>query len=142
MPLSGLDVTRISRSLSQIADRSDDLVDAYFERLEEVELPPADQTLGLRLRREEGFAVRLVRRGRTWLAARDGLGSEAFSQALRQVARAMPSAAYPEPVLEPIPLWAGVDASEVLAFPSRVSEEIRRQHAAFPYRLTLRRHQR
>ncbi len=142
MPLSGLNVTSISRSLSQIADRPDDLVDAYFERLEEVELPPADEALGLRLRREEGFAVRLVRRGRTWLAARDGIRSAAFTQAMRQVARALPSAAYPEPVLETPALGTGVDATEVLAFPSRVSEAIRRHHAAFPYRLTLRRHQR
>ena len=61
MPLSGLDVTGVSRSLSQIADQPDDLVDTYFERLEEVELPPADEELGLRVRREEGFAIRLLR---------------------------------------------------------------------------------
>lgn len=142
MPLSGLDVTGVSRSLSQIADQPDDLVDTYFERLEEVELPPADEELGLRVRREEGFAIRLLRSSQMWLAARDGIDSKGFTQALRQVARALPSTAYPEPALETPPLWTEVDAGEMLEFPGRLSETIRRRHAAFPYRLTLRRHRR
>jgi len=84
----------VARALAQIAERDGDVVDAYFERLEEVEIPPAEEPLGLRVRREEGLAVRLVRGGRTWLATRDTVGSRAFSQALRQVARALPAKVY------------------------------------------------
>ena len=142
MPLSGLDATSISRSLSQIADQPDDLADVYFERLEELELPPADEALGLRQRCEEGFAVRLVRGGRTWLAARDEIRSDAFTQALRQVARALPSASYPKPDLSTPSLPAAIEAPEVLSFPSRVAEQIRSHHAGFPHRLTVRRHRR
>ena len=51
VPLSGLDATAVARCLSQIADHGDDLADAYFERLEEVEYPAADEAPGIRVRR-------------------------------------------------------------------------------------------
>ena len=72
-PLSRLDARGIARSLSQIADRRGDLADAYFERLEVVELPPESRAPGFRVRREEGLAVRLLRGRASWLAgARPG----------------------------------------------------------------------
>ena len=68
--LAELDTIAVGRGLSQIADRQGDVVDAFFERREELELPPRDEAPGLRSWREEGLAVRLLRRGRTWLASR------------------------------------------------------------------------
>jgi len=59
-----LDTAAVARALSQIADQPEDLVDAFFERREEVELPPEDDSPGVRVWREEGFAVRLLRRRR------------------------------------------------------------------------------
>ena len=78
-------------------NRRDDLVDAFFERREDVELPPADVAPGPRCWREEGLAVRLLRQGRTWLASRDAIDADAFQGAVRQVARALPAATYPAP---------------------------------------------
>ena len=140
--LDGLDTAAVARALSQVGDRDDDLVDAFFERREEVELPADGETPGFRLVREEGLAVRLVRGGQSWLSARDELGSEAFADALRQVARALSSALYPEPRLDPEP-WGDPPAAEELAeLPLELARAIRAHHVAFPLRLTVRRHRR
>ena len=88
--LAELDTIAVGRGLSQIADRHGDVVDAFFERREEVELPPEGESPGPRSWHEEGLAVRLLRHGRTWLAARDAIDADSFQDAVRQVARALP----------------------------------------------------
>lgn len=141
-PFADLDRAAVARAVSQLAQRPGDFVDAYFERLEEVELPADGEAPGMRVRREEGFAIRLVREGRTWLASRDDLRPRSFAQALRQVARVLPAAAYPEPRLE-LPPWAETPVeTALLDFPTRLQRAIRQRHVAFPLRLTLRRHRR
>jgi len=142
VPFSPLDKAAVARTLSQIAEQPEDLVDAFFERREEVELAPEDEAPGLRVRREEGFAVRLVREGRTWLAARDRVDGKSFAEALRQVARALPSATYPEPALAPSPWSAPPHAPELLDFPAAVARAVRSHHVGFPLRITVRRHRR
>lgn len=141
-PLSRLDARGIARSLSQIADRRGDLADAYFERLEVVELPPESRAPGFRVRREEGLAVRLLRGTGSWLAARDQVDKDSFHDALRRAARAMPRASYPLPDID-WPRWSTpVDAAEVQEFPSRFHEALRRHDADASARLTVRRHRR
>ncbi len=142
MPFSALDTAAIARTLSQIAEQPEDIVDAYFERREEAEVPPAGEGSGLRIWREEGFAIRLTRGGHTWLASRDSIEPKAFAEALRLVARALPAATYPEP-----PLRVALDtdlpsAPEVLAFPGLVSRALRNHHVGFHLRLSVRRHRR
>lgn len=142
VPFSVLDTKGIARSLSQVADQADDLADAFFERLETVELPPAEAESGVRVRLESGLAVRLVRGGRTWLAVRDAVTPEAYARALRQIARALPMAAYPEPSWQ-VPNEAEVEGLDTIAeFPGAVTREIRRHHTAFPLQMTVRRHRR
>lgn len=141
MPFQGLDKAGVARALAQIAEREDDLVDAYFERTEETELAPQEEAPGQRIRREEGLAVRLVRDGHTWLAARDSIAPHLFAEALRQVARVLPAAAYPEPELTMEP-WLPGAALELAEFPPAVERAVRSQHVAFPLRLTVRRHRR
>jgi predicted Zn-dependent protease len=144
-PFASLDLPAAARALAQIADRPGDLVDAYFERTEEVTLPPDDRpgpAPGVEVRREEGLAIRLVRDGRVWLSARDSIDAHAFSGTLRRAARALPAAAYPEPDLVPAP-WPGPAAApEVLELPSRLARAVRARRAAFALRLTVRRHRR
>jgi predicted Zn-dependent protease len=139
--LSGIDVAAVARALGQIAERPDDLVDAFFERYEEVELRAGDDGPGTSLRREEGLAIRLCRDDRTWLASRDGLEPRLFAEALRQVARVQPRGATVEPALRP-PAWTETAAPELQAFARAVERAIRAQHAAFPLALTVRRHRR
>ncbi|MGB6365697.1 MAG: metallopeptidase TldD-related protein [Thermoanaerobaculia bacterium] len=142
VPFSGLDTKGIARSLSQVADRESDVADAFFERLEVVELPPAEAESGVRVRLETGLAVRLVREGQTWLAVRDSVEPDSYTRALRQIARALPMAAYPEPSWEAPPHGEveGIDA--IAEFPGAVTREIRQHHAAFPLQMTVRRHRR
>ncbi len=142
MPFSQLDSAGIARALSQIAERPTDLADAYFERLEVFELPPGDRAPGLRVRRESGLAIRLLRDGQTWLAGRDRVDAEAFRDALRRVGRAMPRVPYPQPQLDDKPWREAPEAPEVLEFPSAVDQALRARHLAAPLRLTVRRHRR
>jgi len=142
MPFSELDTPAVARTLSQIAEKPEDLVDAYFERREEIELAPEGESSGLRVWREEGFAVRLAREGKTWLAARDSIEPRAFAEALRQVARALSSAAYPEPALQVRPPAEAPAAQELLGFPAALSRAVRAHHVGFPVRFAVRRHQR
>lgn len=142
MHLAELDHAGIARNLSQIADHRRDLADAYFERLEVVELPPEDQHPGIRVRRESGVAVRLVRHERTWLATRDGISRDTFGGALRRVARALPRTAYPEPRF-PVESWREAPAApEVQEFPAALLRALRAHHVKLSYRLTVRRHRR
>lgn len=142
MPFAELDTAAVARTLSQIAEEPEDVVDAFFERREEIELAPEDEAPGLRVWREEGFALRLVREGRTWLATRDGMSGRAFAEALRQVARALPSAAYPEPELRPARAEAAPAVPELLDFPAAVGRAVRAHHVGFSVRLSVRRHRR
>ncbi len=137
-----LDSAGVARALSQIAEQEDDLVDAYFERVEEIVLPAEGGPPGIKVRREEGLAVRLVRRERSWLAARDGIRPDYFAEALRQVARTLPAAPYPEPKLELPPWESSIDARELAEVEPAVQRHLREHHSAFPLRLTVARHQR
>jgi predicted Zn-dependent protease len=141
MPFSKLDTAAVARTLSQIAEQSTDVVDAFFERREEVELAPEGEAGALRVWREEGFAVRLVREGLTWMASRDAIEARPFAEALRQVARAISAASYPEPTLEVAPPEP-VAAPELLDFPAALSRAVRAHHVGFPLRVAVRRHRR
>jgi predicted Zn-dependent protease len=143
MPFSQLDTAAVARTLSQIAEQPDDVVDAFFERREESELPPEDEAPGLRVRREEGFAIRLTREGRTWLASRDSVSARQFAEALRQVARVFSSATYPEPAFQLSPFEPDPrTAAELAGIPEALTRAIRSHHVGFPVRLTVRRHRR
>lgn len=142
MPFTDLDTTSVARFLSQIADHQGDLADAFFERRETSEVPPADEAAGIRIWREEGFAIRLIREGGTWLASRDQIEPPLFAEALRQVARVMPAAPYSPPTLRISPFADSDVSPELVHFPRRVTRAIRRRLAGFPLRLQVRRHRR
>ncbi|MCB1056831.1 MAG: TldD/PmbA family protein [Acidobacteria bacterium] len=142
MPFSALDTAAVARALSQLAEQSEDLVDVFLERSEVVLLPPDGDPPGFRVTREEGLAVRLSRGDRTWLAARDGIEPRSFSEALRQVARVLPAAAYPEPRLDVAPWEGPATAEEMATFGPDVQRLLRQEHVAFPLRMTVSRHRR
>ena len=142
MSFASLETLPIARSLAQIADHDDDVAEVFLERVEEVAAGGYDDGPGLRVRREEGFAVRLARDGRTWLAARDGFDGEQFAGALRQAARALPTATYSIPRLEVPPNHQPVLASEVLEFEGLVRDAVRAHHTAFQFRIETRRYRR
>ncbi|MFN7942556.1 MAG: metallopeptidase TldD-related protein [Thermoanaerobaculia bacterium] len=137
MAFEKLDAPALARALAAVADRAEDHAEIFFESCEELELPPEGAAVGLRRRRDQGFAVRLLRDGRSWLASRDGIDGRGFVEALRQVARALP-AALVEPALEPQGDLPGIDSAELLAFPALLERAIRSHHAAFPARVGVR----
>lgn len=142
MSLSGLNTAAIARALAQMGDRPDDHVEAFFERRERLELAPEGEVCGLRLRREEGLAVRLVRDRRTWLASRDEISADALADALRQTARVLPVAPYPLPALTAGPWSESVPAAALHDFTPALHRAVRRRHVAFPLRISVRHHRR
>ena len=61
MALSGIEPAAVARCLGQLATGAADHAEAYFERVEEVELPSDEESPGVRARHEEGLAIRLLR---------------------------------------------------------------------------------
>ena len=142
MPFSDLDTNAVARSLARVAERQDDLADAYFERREEIEVAPPDESAGVRVWREQGFALRLIREGQTSMASRDEIDPAEFSDAMRQIARVMPVAPFSSPSLRIAPFDSAEVPIELQEFPLRVTEAIRRRLAGFPLQLRTRRHRR
>src|SRR5258708_39846857 len=75
MPFSRLDAAAVARTLSQIAEQPEDVVDAFFERREEVEVAPEGDPGALRVWREGGGAGRRGRGRRPPAAFRGGGGA-------------------------------------------------------------------
>ena len=140
MTWAKLETAAVARALSAVATEPGDLAEVYFERRVDAEWPPAEARCGLRVRQEEGLAVRLVRGNHTWLASRDEITGAALLDALRQVARAHP-AALVEPELSVGPPPA-VPVATLRSFAGALERAIRRHHVAFPLRLTVRWHRR
>lgn len=141
MSFPGFDAPAIARALALVVGDADEPTEIYCERRIDLELPPEGAPTGLRERREEGLAARLVRGERTWIASRDGLSGRDLAEALRQVARAWP-AAPPVPEFELGPSGIEPPRGEMLAFGRRLEGALRRRFAAFPLRLTVRWHRR
>ncbi len=142
VPLSGVDVAAFARWLAQVAERPDDHADLFLERREEVEHPGDGRRPGLRVVREQGLAVRLLRGRQTFLASSDRLDGPAFADALRRAARALPSTSLPEPSLA-APVWPALEGARSLpAFAERVREALRARLVAFPLQLRIRAHRR
>jgi len=142
MPLSNLETGGIARCLAQVADRSRDHVDSFFEVLSETGVSGPSGALESESRSESGLAVRLLREGRSWLASSDGISPALFSRAVARVARARPSAVAPPPrslVGEALRLE---DPSELAGFVDAVELAIKRRHATFPIEWDLRSHRR
>lgn len=141
MPFSRLDSSSIARALSHIADEAADVADTFFERREDIELQP-DASPGLRVWREEGFAIRLMREDTTWLAGRDGVTRDIFHEAIRRVARAMPRTPFSLSGLDIEPWQGRPEASELQEFPSELNRAVKAHRVDFPLELTVRRHRR
>jgi TldD protein len=142
VPFAQIDHAALARTLAQLVDGPDDIVDAFLERLEVVELPGDGGPPGLRRWREEGLAVRLCRGGQSWLASRDGIDAAGLVDAVRQVARVHPRAASPMVNVE-VAAWPGEGRpAELDAFPRVLDRSLRERRVAFAYRLAVRRHRR
>ncbi len=140
MTWANLETAAVARALAAIAAEPGDLAEVYFERRVDAEWPPAEARCGMRVRREEGLAVRLVRGNHAWMASRDRITGGDLASALRQVARAQPAAMI-EPELAVGPESA-IPVATLRTFAAELERAIRKHHVAFPLRLTTRWHRR
>lgn len=140
MTWAKLETAAVARALAAIAAEPGDLAEVYFERRVDAEWPPAEAPCGLRVRREEGLAVRLVRGDRAWLASRDAISGADLVSALRQVARAQPATML-EMELTPGPLPT-IPLATLRGFAGELERAVGKHHVAFPFRLTARWHRR
>jgi predicted Zn-dependent protease len=140
MTWAKLETAAVARALSAVAAEPGDLAEVYFERRVDAEWPAGEARCGLRVLREEGLAVRLVRGSHSWLASRDAISGADLVDALRQVARAQPATLLePELAVGPPP---AVPVLSLRAFSGELERAIRRHHVAFPFRPTVRWHRR
>ena len=148
MWFSEADASALGRCLAQVADAGSDVVDLFLECKREWELRSEEPGPGFVERFDDGFAVRLVRAGLTYLAARDGFEKGALEAALRDVARVSPAMPYRAPDLRPPPsaVDPAVDGQAVqrqlAEFLVRVRRIVRERHASFEFRMRVARHQR
>ena len=137
-----MDGGAVARLLSLVSEDPAALVDAFFERREELELMPAGESCGIRTRREEGFAIRLVSGDQTWMVSRDAIDGDLVLEAVRRTARRMAQGLALAPRLRSLPWEDSGDRAEMMAFPAQVETRLRKRRLAFPCRLLLRRHRR
>lgn len=142
MWFSDADAAAAGRCLAQVADEDRDVADLFLEWRREVELREESSGPGIVERTDQGFAVRLVRDGQTYLSVRDGFDSGALKSALREVARVVPVSAYSVPELGPPDLPERFEDEELRAFPSRVRQAVRSRHVAFDFEMRIARHTR
>lgn len=140
MTWSSFETAAVARALAAVAPEPEDRAEVYFERRSDAEWPPEEAACGVRLRREEGLAARLVRGERSWLASRDAISGSELAGALRQIARAQPPA-MAEPELR-LGAWPKAPISALRTFRAELEKAVRKYHVAFPFRLTTRWHRR
>jgi predicted Zn-dependent protease len=141
MSLRELDTAAVARAFAGVSSGAEDPSEVFFETLRDVQYTSGEGPPELACRVEQGFSVRLTRGGRSWMASRDAIRGRELVEALRQVARSLPSGFGAEPVLEIPP--ATFDRPEALLEQgAALTDAIRARHAAFPLRLSILRRQR
>lgn len=128
MPFSLVDAAGVVRALQQIADRDDDRVDAYFERIEEI--TTASGQASADVRRESGLAVRLARGDATWLASSDGIDEHRFADALRRASRGAQQLGSVRTDVRERPWTLPPEAPEILELRGRLEARLEAQFPA------------
>ena len=134
------DVTALNESLTRLVDRPTERAEAFFERLETVELLPGDARDRLRLRREQGLSVRCMEAGSNRLAAADTISGPAFASCCDRVAGTAGSIG-PAPRIR-VGRWPPLRIAEVERAERQLARALNRRRVGFPMEVTVRRHRR
>lgn len=141
MTQGDIDTASVARAIARLVERPEDSADVFLEQSETVSLIAEGAAPGLRVRREDGLAVRMERDSASWIASADRLDGDALVEAVRRVARAQPQATAPAPrMIAEQP--AAVAADDVLDFPSLLRRAIRERHSGVSLRVAVHRHRR
>lgn len=140
-PLLTSDVSAPADALSRLAGHGDQHFEAFFERLESVELLPGSTPNRVRLRKEQGLGVRKIENGRSRLAAADAISGPAFAACCDQVAGNARSIGSAPPRIR-TGSWPALRLAELERAESRLTRAVRRRRVGFPMEIIARRHRR
>ena len=140
-PLLTSDVSAPADALSRLAARADQQFEAFFERLETVELLPQGAPNRVRLRKEQGLGVRRIENGRSRLAAADTISGPAFAACCDRVAGTARSIGTAPPRIRTAS-WPALRLAELEQAESRLTRAVNRRRVGFPMEITARRHRR
>ncbi len=140
-PLLTSDVAAPADALTRLGARGDQQFEAFFERLETVELLPRSAPNRVRLRKEQGLAIRKIENGRSRLAATDTISGPAFAACCDRVAGTTRSIGTAPPRIR-TGRWPALRLAEIERAESRLTRAVNRRRVGFPMEITARRHRR
>jgi len=140
-PLLTSDVAAPADALTRLVARGDQEFEAFFERVESVELLPKGAPNRVRLRKEQGLAVRKIENGRSRLAAADTISGPAFAACCDRVAGTTRSIGTTPPRIR-TGRWPALRVAQIEQAESRLTRAVNRRRVGFPMEITARRHRR
>ncbi len=140
-PLLASDVAAPAAALTRLAGHGDQRLEAFFERLETVEFLPAGAADRVRLRREQGLAIRRVENGGSRLASADAISGPAFAACCDRLG-ATGGSIGPAPPRIATGRWPALRLNEIERAESRLTRAVNRRRVGFPMKVTARRHRR
>lgn len=140
-PLLASDVAAPAAALTRLAERGAPALEAFFERMETVEVLPRGAPARVRLRREQGLAVRRIENGGSRLASSDAISGPAFAACCDRAGSAGRSIGSAPPRIA-TGRWPALRLSEIERAESRLTRAVNRRRVGFPMEVTVRRHRR
>ncbi len=134
------DVGTLTDALARLAVHPDQHTEAFFERLETVELLPRGASTRLRLRREQGLSVRRLEAGASRLASADAISGHTFASCCDRVTGTAGSIG-PAPKIQ-VSRWLPVRMAEIERAERQLGKAVSRRRVGFPMEVTVRRHRR
>ncbi len=135
------DVAAPADALTRLVAHGDQQFEAFFERVESVELLPKGAPNRVRLRKEQGLAIRKIENGRSRLAAADTISGPAFAACCDRVAGTARSIGTAPPRIR-TGRWPALRLAEIEQAESRLTRAVNRRRVGFPMEITARRHRR
>ncbi len=135
------DIAAAADSLTRLARHEEQRLEVFFERFDTVELLPKGAGNRVRLRREQGLAVRRIENGGSRLASADTISGPVFAACCDRVAGSSGSLGGAPPRIRtdrrPALRLAEVEQAESL-----LTRAVNRRRVGFPMETTVRRHRR
>ena len=138
--LLATDVSTLTDALARLPVHPGQHAEAFFERLETVELLPGGTHDRLRLRREQGLSVRRIEAGASRLASTDAISGYTFASCCDRVTGTAGSIG-PAPKIR-IGRWPPLRMAEIERAERQLEKAVNRRRVGFPMEVTVRRHRR
>ncbi len=134
------DLPALTDALARLTLHPGQRAEAFFERLETVELLPEGTHDRLRLRQEQGLSVRRIEAGSSRLASADAISGHTFASCCDRVSGTAGSIG-PAPRIK-VSRWPPLRLAEIERAESQLARAVNRRRVGFPMGVTVRRHRR